>query len=177
MASRCRFLRGLDAAASLEVFRRGEPAMTPGAMKFRIAVTLSLIILMAPVCATSDEAQGYKKQVQTTPLLRTTTTSAGQPIVYPETADPEVTAILVEIPAGAETGWHKHPFPCYAYVLSGEIFIDVQGGATNHFKAGEAFAESVNIFHNGRNPGSVPVRLVMFVAGEKGEPFTVRQTN
>jgi quercetin dioxygenase-like cupin family protein len=144
-------------------------------MKFPIVVFL--IILAASLYAQSDEAHGYKTQVQVTPLLRTTTTSSGQPIVYPKGEDPEVTAIMVEIPAGAETGWHEHPFPCYAYILSGEIFVDVQGGATNHFVAGQAFAESVNMFHNGRNPGPEPVKLVMFVMGQKDEPFTRRKSN
>ena len=142
----------------------------------RLELPLFLMILAtAFVRGQSNEADVYKKQVQVTPLLRTTTTSAGQPIVYPKAADPEVTALLVEIPAGAETGWHRHPFPCYAYIISGEIFVDVQGGTTNHFTAGQAFAESVDMLHNGRNPGPEPVRLVMFVTGEKGEPFTVRE--
>ncbi|HEY5707273.1 MAG TPA: cupin domain-containing protein [Terrimicrobiaceae bacterium] len=143
----------------------------------RLGLPVFLMILAtAFVRGQSNGPEGYKEQVQVTPLLRATTTSAGQPIVYPKTADPEVSAVLVEIPAGAETGWHTHPFPCYAYVLSGEIFVDVQGGETNHFAAGQAFAESVNTFHNGRNPGPQPVRLVMFVTGEKGEPFTVRES-
>jgi quercetin dioxygenase-like cupin family protein len=146
-------------------------------MKLPVEVSFFLITLVASVCAQSDDGQGYKKQVQVTPLLRATITSAGQPIVYPMSEDPGVTAILVEIPAGAETGWHKHPFPCYAYILSGEIFVDVQGGTTNHFMAGQAFAESVNMFYNGRNPRLEPVRLVMFVTGEKGEPFTGRNPN
>jgi quercetin dioxygenase-like cupin family protein len=144
-------------------------------MRLELPIFL-MILATAFVRGQSKEAEVYEKRVQVTPLLRTTTTSAGQPIVYPEIADPEVTAMLVEIPAGAETGWHKHPFPCYAYILSGEILVDVQGGATNHFTAGQAFAESVDMLHNGRNAGPEPVRLVMFVTGEKGEPFTVRES-
>jgi quercetin dioxygenase-like cupin family protein len=146
-------------------------------MKVSATILILMILATAPARAQTTEAEGYKKQVQITPLLRATTTSAGQPIVYPNTADPEVTAVLVEIPGGAETGWHKHPYPCYAYVLSGEIFVEVQGGTINQFTAGQAFAESVNTFHNGRNSGPEPVRLVMFVTGEKGEPFTVRESN
>jgi quercetin dioxygenase-like cupin family protein len=144
-------------------------------MQVLTTVLLLIVLATAPARAQSSESEGYKRQVQVTPLLRTTTTSAGQPIAYPDVADPEVTAVLVEIPAGAETGWHKHPFPCYAYILSGEIFVDVQGGATNQFTAGQAFLESINVFHNGRNPGPEPVRLVMFVMGEAGKPFTVRE--
>ncbi len=144
-------------------------------MKVPTRVLLLLTILAtSPVCAQSNEAEGYQKQVQVTPLLKTTVTSAGQPIAYPQITDPEVTGLLVEIPPGAETGWHKHPFPCYAYMLSGELSVDFEGGKTNHFTAGQAFAEGVNLLHNGRNIGTEPVRLVLFVTGEKDKPFTVR---
>ena len=135
---------------------------------------LLTILATSPVCAQSSGADVYQKQVQVTPLLKTTTTSASQPIAYPQIANPEVTALLVEIPPGAETGWHKHPFPCYAYILSGELSVDFEGGKANHFAAGQAFAEGVNLLHNGRNIGPEPVRLVMFVTGEKDKSFTVR---
>ena len=142
-------------------------------MKVPTKVLLLLTIFAtSPVCAQSNE--GYQKQVQVTPLLKTSVTSAGQPIAYPHIADPEVTGLLVEIPPGTETGWHKHPFPCYAYMLSGELIVDFEGGETNHFSAGQAFAEGVNLLHNGRNIGTEPVSLIMFVTGEKDEPFTER---
>jgi quercetin dioxygenase-like cupin family protein len=143
-------------------------------MKVPTRVLLLLTILVTlPVYAQSNEAEGYQKQVQVTPLLKATVTSAGQPIAYPQIIDPEVTVLLVEIPPGTETGWHKHPFPCYAYILSGELSVDFEGGQTNHFTAGQAFAEGVNLRHNGKNIGMEPVRLVLFVTGEKDKPFTV----
>jgi len=120
------------------------------------------------------DAEGYKKEIIIKPLLKTTVTSAGQPIVYPQTDSPEVTAVLVEIPPGAETGWHKHPFPCFAYVISGSLDVDIEGGKTHHFTDGQALAESINLLHNGRNTGTEPVRLVMFAMGEKAKAFTER---
>ena len=144
-------------------------------MKIPTRVLLLLIILApVPVCAQSEKTEAYQQQVQVTPLLKTAVTSAGQPIVYPQITDPEVSGFIVEIPPGTETGWHKHPFPCYAYVLSGELSVDFEDGRTNHFTAGQAFAEGVNLLHNGRNIGTESVRLVLFVTGEKDKPFTVR---
>ncbi len=117
--------------------------------------------------------EGYAKQIQVTPLFSTTKTASGQPIAYPKTDSPQVTAVTVEIPPGAETGWHQHPFPCYAYILSGELTVEVKGGKAHKLQAGEALVEVVNTTHNGINKGSKPVRLVMFATGEKGKPFTV----
>jgi quercetin dioxygenase-like cupin family protein len=134
---------------------------------------LAFLLLLLPAAAFA-QAEGYSSKITATPLLRTSTTSADQQIVYPKVEQPEVTALMVEIPPGAETGWHKHPYPAYAYLLSGELDVELEGGKVNHYKAGEAVAETVNMLHNGKNNGTVPVKLVMFVTGEKGQPFTVK---
>lgn len=123
--------------------------------------------------AAPDGSEGYQSVIKVTPLVKTTTTSANQPIAYPVTDHPEVTAVRVVIPPGAQTGWHKHPFPCYGYILSGELDVELEGGKVNHCKAGEALVEAVNVLHNGTNKGTEPVTLVMFVMGEKGQAFTV----
>jgi quercetin dioxygenase-like cupin family protein len=119
--------------------------------------------------------EGYTKQIVVTPVLKTTTTASGQPIVYPRTKSPQVTAVVVEIPPGADTGWHQHPYPCYGYILSGKLTVEVKGEKTHVLRAGEALAEVVNTTHRGVNKGTEPVRLVMFVTGEVDKPFTVRE--
>ena len=121
-------------------------------------------------------AEGYRPMIKVTPLLRSGETVAGQPIVYPNVADPEVTAVRVTIPPGAQTGWHRHPFPCYGYVLAGNLTVEMEGGKSAALTAGQALIESVNVLHNGRNTGSAPVEIVMFVTGEKDHPFTVPAT-
>lgn len=133
-------------------------------------------VFLAVAClrAEPDDSEGYKKEIQVTPLLRTLTTIAGQPIVYPKTDAAQVTAVQVEIPPGAQTGWHKHPFPCFAYILSGALEVEMEGGKTVRLTAGQAMAESINVMHNGTNKGIEPVKLVLFVMGEKEKPFTER---
>jgi quercetin dioxygenase-like cupin family protein len=118
-------------------------------------------------------AEGYQPVIKVTPLLRSGETVAGQPIVYPKVANPEVTAVRVIIPPGAQTGWHRHPFPCYGYILAGNLTVEMEGGKSVALTAGQALIESVNVLHNGRNTGPTPVELVMFVTGEKGRAFTV----
>ena len=50
----------------------------------------------------------------------------------------------------------------------------MKGEKPRELHAGEALVEVVNTSHNGVNKGSEPVRLVLFVTGEKDKPFTVR---
>lgn len=136
---------------------------------------LGVILFVGPLWAEDPgPAQGYRREIQIAPLLRTTTDAAGQPLAYPVTDQPQVTAIMVEIPPGAETGWHKHPFPCFAYILSGALTVEMEGGKVHELSAGQALAESVNVMHNGKNTGAEPVKLVMFVMGEREKPFTER---
>jgi quercetin dioxygenase-like cupin family protein len=106
-------------------------------------------------------------------LLSTKTTSIGQAIEYPHSSNPEVTALEVEIPPGMETGWHTHPFPGYGYIRSGVLTLEVEGGKRLHYHAGEAFAEMVDVAHNGVNSGTKPVRILAFFTGESGKPYTV----
>ena len=150
--------------------------------KIRRAFARGLFLLLAAaalfaadLCAKEPvSGDGYKKQIVVTPVLRATTTASGQPIAYPKTDSPQVTAVLVEIPPGAETGWHVHPYPCYAYILSGKLTVKIRGKKSRELRAGDALVETVNTPHNGTNKGTEPVRLVLLVTGEKGKPFTIR---
>jgi len=117
-------------------------------------------------------AGDYSGDVRVQVLLKTDTNALGRPLAYPQAAHPEVTSFEATIPPGAETGWHLHPYPGYAYVLSGDLTLEVEGGKRIVLHAGDAYAELVNVRHNGRNLGKDTVRLVAFFTGEKGKAFT-----
>ncbi|MGB8355224.1 MAG: cupin domain-containing protein [Chthoniobacteraceae bacterium] len=124
-----------------------------------------------PTPAPTPAPAEYSNAVHVTTLLRTTVTATGQPIEYVKTDKPLVTTVLVEIPPGKETGWHIHKMPCYAYVLSGKLDVEIAGGKTLTYEAGQAIAETVNTPHNGKNNGTEPVKIVMTVIGERGVPI------
>ena len=120
------------------------------------------------------ETPVYDSDVHVKTLLQTSTNSVGQPIVYPHDAPAEVAILRVEIPPGKQTGWHSHPMPLFGYVLSGTLTVQFANGKKNVFHQGDALAEAVNVPHNGVNEGTEPVKLLIFVAGEKKTPFTVK---
>lgn len=82
--------------------------------------------------------------------------------------------MTVDLAPGAETGWHKHPVPVYAYVVSGNLTVELEGGAVLSFKAGDAIIEVVNTLHNGINGGKEPVRLAVFYLGVEGMPTVIK---
>jgi len=106
-------------------------------------------------------------------LLQTTTNSLGQPIEYPREGAPEVTALLVEMAPGEDTGWHQHPVPLLGYLLAGELTVYQVTGEKRIVRAGEVSLESVNVVHRGVNEGAVPCKMIVFVVGLKDAPFTI----
>ncbi|CAH1905763.1 Cupin domain protein [Candidatus Nitrotoga sp. HW29] len=112
--------------------------------------------------------------VQASVILKTSTSWDGKPIIYPE-GTPEITGLIIEIAPGGETGWHSHPVSSFGLVLEGELEVQLKNGALKRLKAGEALAEVINTPHNGRNFGSLPVKLVVFYAGAVGQKLTVNE--
>lgn len=108
-------------------------------------------------------------------LLATTVNSVGQPIEYPRDGTPEVTAFLAEMAPGEVTTWHQHPVPLLGYILSGELTVHQADGTKRVVRAGEISLEAVGRVHQGRNEGTVPVKMIVFVVGTKDVPFTVSE--
>jgi quercetin dioxygenase-like cupin family protein len=100
-------------------------------------------------------------------LLSTSTTVIGQPIAYPQGV-PKVTAAIITMEPGQETGWHAHHAPLFAYILSGELTVDYGPDGQHVFKEGSAFLEALNSDHNGRNTGPVATRILAVFMGADG---------
>lgn len=124
----------------------------------------------------STNAQ-YNAGVVIEPMLKTDTTSIGQKIHYPDFANDEVSIMKVTLPPGASTGWHKHSFPVFAFVLKGTLTIELGGGKTKTFEENSTFAEVIDTPHNGKNEGKDTVVLIAFFMGEKGKPLSEHSNN
>jgi quercetin dioxygenase-like cupin family protein len=83
--------------------------------------------------------------------------------------------MTVELAPGAETGWHKHPGPVYAYVVAGKLSVTLESGKELAYGAGDAIIEVVNVMHNGKNSGSEPVKLAVFYLGTEGTPTVIKR--
>jgi len=132
---------------------------------------LDFIFLALLICL-GGYAQ-YNKGVVLETILKTDTTSIGQKINYPGFANDEVSIVKVTIPPGKSTGWHKHVFPVFAYVLQGTLTVEVENHKTLQYPANTSFSEVINTLHNGTNNGKEDVILIAFFLGEKGKPLSV----
>lgn len=128
-------------------------------------IASGLMLAAAPLHAES--------QVVVKPVLSTTVTSSGQPIVLPQ-KDAQVVVSTYEIAPGATLPEHKHPFPRYGYVLAGSLrVINDDTGKTEDFKTGDFILEAVGQWHRGINPGSDPLKLLVIDIAEKDQPTVV----
>ena len=118
---------------------------------------------LAPVWG--EDAVSLKPTV--TPILQASQTIVGQPIAYPA-GTAEVTAAIVTIPPGGETGWHLHAVPLFGYMLEGELTVDYGDKSKRSYAVGDALVEAINWPHNGMNNGAVPVRILTVYVGAKG---------
>lgn len=130
-----------------------------------------VVIILTCICLTAKSQ--YNKGVVLESVLKTDTTSIGQKIVYPTFANDEVSIVKVTLPPGKSTGWHKHFFPVFAYVLKGTLTVEVENKKTLQFPVNSSFSEVINTLHNGANNGNEDVVLIAFFMGEKDKPLSV----
>jgi len=129
------------------------------------------IILLCLILQVNISAQ-YKNGIKVETILKSDTTSIGQKIMYPNFLNNEVTIAKITIPPGKSTGWHYHDTPVFAYVLSGNLTVKFDNGEEKSFSENSAFAEVVNVLHNGFNYGKDDLVLIAFFMGEKGKPLS-----
>jgi quercetin dioxygenase-like cupin family protein len=139
---------------------------------------MSIFKMMYPVvvmlaCLSKAHALEESATIKASTILKTQTSWDGKPIEYPS-GKAEITGMMVEIAPGGETGWHLHEVPSFGLVLEGELEVQLKSGEIKHLKSGEALAEVVNTLHNGRNVGSLPVKLVVFYAGTVGQKLSTK---
>ena len=136
-----------------------------------LLTALAVLAIVGPACAEDLAPQTYQNLL--TPLLQSSTDVLGAPLAYPE-GTPNVTAAIVTIPPGGETGWHEHEVPLFAYLLEGELTVDYGEKGTRTYRAGEAVLEAMNWPHNGTNTGTVPMKLIAVYMGSASAANTVR---
>jgi len=131
---------------------------------------IALTVIVMFICFVGKSQ--YSKGIVIEPILKTDTTTIGQKIQYPDFKDDEVTITKITIPSGESTGWHKHEFPVFAYILKGSLTVEFENNKTMQFKENSSFAEVINTFHNGINKGKEDVVLIAFFMGEKGKSLS-----
>ena len=64
--------------------------------------------------------------------------------------------------------------PTYGHILSGEVTVDYGTGGKKVYRRGDTFVEAIDHWHDGRNTGKVPCRILVVFIGATRVPNVVR---
>jgi len=103
--------------------------------------------------------------------MQSTKSWDGTPYKAYPTSQPQLSVLKVTLAPHTTMKWHTHPVPNAAYVLSGEVTVEKKDGTKEHFVAGQAVPETVDIVHRGVS-GDEPAVLIVFYAGTPGAPLS-----
>lgn len=99
----------------------------------------------------------------------------GGAIRYPA-GTPELSVQRIRVEASGEAvalPIHCHRIPLAAYVAKGSVRVVKNSGEEHQFQAGDAFIEVMSQWHKGIF--QEPTELIVFYAGEKGAPLSVKE--
>lgn len=108
-------------------------------------------------------------------LAKTTSSWNGERLSsYPD-GQPEVTVLKIVIPPKVRLPLHMHPVVNAGILLKGELTVATDDNKTLHMVAGDALVEVVDTWHYGVNEGNEPAEIVVFYAGIKDKPITIKK--
>ena len=127
-----------------------------------VAILVALLVIAFCNAAGADGKQlDYARVV---PLVSTSLTILDEAIAYPRGAA-KITSAIVTLRPGESTGFHKHDVPTYGYILSGAVTVDYGTHGKRTYRAGTAFMEAMDVWHDGTNDGSAPCRILVVFMG------------
>ncbi|ASQ90342.1 cupin [Prosthecochloris sp. GSB1] len=137
-------------------------------IRFLIVFTL---LFLSPSVLNAREAAVTKVDV----LAQSETSWDGNKLPRYGEGPAEVTILRIVIPPGTQLPEHRHPVINAGALMKGELTVVTDKGKVLHLKEGESIVEVVETWHYGKNEGDVPAELIMFYAGNKGVPLSVKQ--
>lgn len=132
-----------------------------------------IMLLLLSISCTGHAEDG--KEVSFETLVKTTKSWDGQELISYADGSPEITILKVKVAPGAVVKQHKHPVLNAAVILSGEIKVVSEHGDTKVFREGDVVVELVDTMHYGKNTGLVDAEIIVFYAGAKGVPLSIKK--
>jgi len=140
-----------------------------------IFLTISLLTIININASAYDTDYNKDSEVKVDVLAKTDSSWDNSPLpAYPK-ENPEITILRIKIPPGIQLPMHKHPVINAGVLLKGNLTVITEDNRTLRLKAGESIVEVVNTWHYGINDGNVTAELIMFYAGTKETPITVKK--
>ena len=141
-------------------------------MKKTLLLILCLTILLAE--------QAWSREVQSTQvevLAKSGSSWNGDKLPAYPGGLPEVSILRITIPPGVRLPLHKHPVINAGVLLKGKLKVETPDGEVLHLSAGDSIVELVNKMHYGINEGPDPAEIIVFYAGVRDLPITIKNAD
>lgn len=139
--------------------------------KIVVAVCLGLFLSINSFQAFAVDQKGVTVET----LSKTGSSWDGSSLPDYPSAKPEITILRITIPPGTELPMHEHPVINAGVLLKGQLTVITEDNKTLNLKAGESIVEVVGKWHYGKNEGKEPAEIIVFYAGVKDSPITVKK--
>jgi quercetin dioxygenase-like cupin family protein len=107
-------------------------------------------------------------------LVKSTQSWDGSQLASYPKGQPEITILKITIPAGFKLPLHQHPYINAGVLTKGELTVVTKTGKKLLLSAGDPIIEIVDKWHFGENSGKVAAEIIVFYAGIKGQPITIK---
>lgn len=136
----------------------------------RVSIWLILLTLFASLVS----AEQIETTIVSDTLVKSTHSWDGSQLPSYPKGQPEVTILKITIPVGVKLPLHQHPYINAGVLIKGELTVVTETGEKLIMTAGDPIVETVNKWHFWENSGNVPSEIIVFYAGIKGQPITVK---
>jgi len=136
----------------------------------KLIINLLIVLLVSGIAVAENT-----KPVQVELLQKTSSSWDGSPLPGYSKGTPEVTILKITIQPGVTLPFHTHPVINAGVLLKGRLTVITRDNKRLDMKAGDSLVEVVNTWHYGLNPGDTPAQIIVFYAGIKDEPITVKE--
>jgi quercetin dioxygenase-like cupin family protein len=135
------------------------------------SLILYIFLLITLWGCTSNKNQ----EIEVITLAKSTKSWNGNPLPKYSEGEPEVTILKITIPPKTTLPFHQHPEINAGVLLKGNLTVISENKDTLHLKTGDPIIELVNKWHYGINEDNEPVEIIVFYAGIKDKPVTIKK--
>lgn len=136
------------------------------------SLTLAMALCANIVFSTSCKAEGSAASTTIVLLDGEQTSWDGAELIDYPTGKPAITLLKITVAPKSRLAQHYHPVINVGYMLEGSLTVTDDKGNTKTINAGEPLIETINTIHYGENTGDTDAVILVFYAGEQGEPIT-----
>nr|WP_319492650.1 cupin domain-containing protein [uncultured Desulfobacter sp.] len=136
----------------------------------KIFYSVCLIIVLTGVAWAQEEYD-----IQTNVLAKTGISWDGRDLPEYPKGKPEITILRIKIPPKTKLPFHTHPVINAGVLLKGTLTVVTESNETLKLKPGDSIIEVVDKWHYGINEGSEFAEIIVFYAGVKDSPITIKE--